>query len=55
MDAAAVLNAITAALLVGAGKLLLDVKMAVAVLEEKTRHHADRIKEIEDRPTCPHL
>lgn len=55
IDAAVILNAITAALLVGAGKLLLDVKMAVAVLEEKARAHHDRISDLEDRPACPHI
>ncbi len=53
MDLAALLQTITAALLVGAGKLLLDVRTMVAVHAEKLDAQDERIERLEQRP-CPY-
>lgn len=52
MDMVALLNTITAALLVGAGKLLLDVRTMCAVHAQQLEHHHERLEKLEDR-RCP--
>lgn len=54
MDAAAILNTITAALLLGAGKLLLDVRTLCAVHAQQLEQHHERLEKLEERPGCLH-
>lgn len=54
MDLAALLNTITAALLLGAGKLLLDVRTMCAVHAEKLESHGERLDRLETRQPCEH-
>lgn len=55
MDLAALLQTATAALLVGAGKLLLDVRTLAAVHAQRLNDHDKAIEKLESRPPCPHL
>lgn len=55
MDFLVLLNTVTAALLLGAGKLLLDVRTMCAVHAQQLEHHHGRLERLEDRPQCPHL
>lgn len=55
MDIAALLQTATAALLVGAGKLLLDVRTLAAVHAQRLNDHDKAIQKLESRPACPHL
>lgn len=54
MDFMALLQTATAALLVGAGKLLLDVRTLAAVHAQRLNDHDRAIERLETRPTCPH-
>lgn len=54
MDITALLQTITAAMLIGAGKLLLDVRTMCAIHAARIDDHAERIERIEQNPRCPH-
>lgn len=54
MDITALLQTITAAMLIGAGKLLLDVRTMCALHAQQLEQHHDRIDRLEERPQCPH-
>lgn len=55
MDLIALLNTVTAALLLGAGKLLLDVRTLTAVHDRRLDDHEKDIQRLTERPQCPHL
>lgn len=55
MDLTALLNTITAAMLLGAGKMLLDIKTTQVLHGEKLKYHDKRIEGLEEKPSCPHV